>query len=177
MEIAILILTILCILLAAQVVVDRSSRKGQPRVTSTAEVSSPTPTASAGLPTASTTIPATHSAATATATKPVVVRVSNIRTDDFSSANEVVRTAIKGKLSADEENAISCVDIVPSCTDPDTLVAIVDFRALPRFLKCLKNGSQDSYQLPASQCYNLILSLSFLDFTQMYDTDGEPDKE
>ena len=107
--------------------------------------------------------------------KPFVVRVSGIP-PDASQAEACVRATV-ATLSHNGSDCISNITIVPSCTDTDNLVAIVDFKMLPDFLSSLKEGSSRSFQVPGKTAYFLHFDAEFLGFTQMYSTEAEPTAE
>lgn len=115
---------------------------------------------------------------TSQARKPFVVRVTGIPSDaggatDASEVESWVKTTI-GNLANDDGNCISDITIVPSCTDPSELVALVDFTVKPNFLSSLENGNSKSFPTSGTGSRDITFDAHFLDFTQMYPTEGLP---
>lgn len=150
METSVLLLTILCGIFIAWVVTNHERNKPLPRRVFT-------------VPT------------TAAPRKPFVVRVSGIPSSDTSQAEACIKTTI-ATFSNDGSDCVSDINIVPSCTDTDNLVAIVDFKMLPDFLFSLKEGSPRSCQVPGRDRY-LHFDAEFFGFTQMYSPEAKPTAE
>ena len=120
------------------------------------------------------TIVSTKTPTTTSAKKPFVVRVRGIQAKDASQAETLVRDTI-GRL-ADEKDCIGDITIVPSCTDTDMLVALVDFKFLPDFFSSLKS-SKEPFQVLVEDSYYLAFDAKFLGFTQTYPTEAKPTAE
>jgi hypothetical protein len=112
---------------------------------------------------------------TAHQAKPFVVRVSGIQCSNALQAETFVKTTIE-RLSVDGRDCISNITIIPSCTNDDTLVALVDFSKLPDALSSLKSGRQKSHTVRMAESY-LTFEVEFLGFTQMYPTKTNPNAE
>ncbi|OBT38534.1 hypothetical protein VE00_11057 [Pseudogymnoascus sp. WSF 3629] len=164
METSVLLLTILSGILIACFVVYHGRNEPRPR----------------GVPTVPTTTPVTAASTTETPVtavpnKPFVVRVSGIPLGDGDAS--WVRSWVKdtiAKFSNNESDCISDITVVPSCTDTDNLVALVDFKVLPDFLSSLKKGHRVVRNVLGQDGYCLDFDAKFDGFTQMYSTTTKP---
>lgn len=168
METSVLLLTIFSSILIACFVVyhgrNEPRPRGVPRVPRTR-----TPVTAAST---------TETPVTAVPNKPFVVRVSGIPLGDGDAS--WVRSWVKdtiGKFSNNESDCISDITVVPSCTDTDNLVALVDFKVLPDFLSSLKKGHRVVRNVLGQDGYCLDFDAKFDGFTQMYSTTTKPTAE
>jgi hypothetical protein len=170
-----LLLTILCGFLIVCIVAYQSWNRPQPRPVSTASTKAPS-TAAPPIDASATASSTMKVPATSEPRKPFVVRVSGIAPGDASPAEASVRTAI-ASLSNDGSDCISDITIVPSCTDTETNVALVDFKELPGSLSSLKKGLSESRQVSGTDRSYIHFDAEFLGFTQMYSTKNKPTHE
>ncbi|RDW59908.1 hypothetical protein BP6252_12995 [Coleophoma cylindrospora] len=105
-------------------------------------------------------------------TKPLVVRVRGIPTTETECAREIVGSIIFEHTRDERGDKEPTINIVPSCTDDDTSIALVEFQPLPRFLSQLKTASQEQQmQVEVGKVnHYLIFDLHFFGFTQLYPT-------
>ena len=106
-----------------------------------------------------------------------MVRVSNIRPNDGDASR--VKSLVKtiAKLSNSEIDCVGDITVVPSCTDPNNLVALIDFKELPDFFSSLKNEPLKVCEVPEQNSYYLDFDARFLGFTQMYSPATRPTVE
>lgn len=106
--------------------------------------------------------------------KPFVVRVTGIEIGDRLRAEQIVQAAlVEEKKGCGKGLKIS---IVPSCDNPDTCEALVDFDAgVPQSLSGLQSEPLESILLPQAGSDNLTFDCHFHGFTQLYPTPaGQP---
>ncbi|KFY14076.1 hypothetical protein V491_06163 [Pseudogymnoascus sp. VKM F-3775] len=167
METSELLLTILSGILIAYIVLNHRWKKPQPRDVSTVPTITP--------PTTESPISAASITEAAVPKKPFVVRVSGIPPGDGDASQ--VKSWVKAtiaKLSNNESHCVSDIIVVPSCTDTNNLVALVDFKVLPDFLSSLKKVSRIVRKVPGRDGYYLDFDAKFDGFTQMYSTIKKP---
>ena len=108
-----------------------------------------------------------------------MVRVSNIRPEDGDASR--VKSLVKtiAKLSNSEMDCVGNITVVPSCTDANNLVALIDFKELPDFFSSLKNEPLNLKvcEVPEQSGYYLDFDARFLGFTQMYSPATKPTVE
>ena len=172
METLELLLTILIGILIANFVVNHEWKKPWPRGASTVPPTTPPPTESP-----ITAEPTTEAFVTKVPKRPFVIRVSGIRPNDRDELRvKSLMKAITGLLDS-ENDCVGKITVVPSCTDTDNLVAIVDFKVLPEFFTSLKKGSSKGCEVPGQNDYYLDFDALFVGFTQMYSTETKPTVE
>ena len=172
METLELLLTILIGILIGNFVVNHEWKKPRPRGASTAPPTTPPATESP-----ITAQPTTEAYVTKTPKRPFVVRVSGIRPNDHDEHR--VKSLVKAiaGLSDSENGCVGQITVVPSCTDTDNLVAIVDFKVLPDIFSSLKKGFSKVCEVPGQNDYYLDFDAVFVGFTQMYSTETKPTVE
>ena len=166
METLELLLTILICILTAHVAVNHEWKKPRPRDASPIPPTTPPPTESPI--TAQNT---TEAFAADVPKRPFVIRVGGIRPDDREEAR--VKSLVKAiaKLPNTENDCIGKITVVPSCTDTNRFVALIDFKVLPEIFSSLKKGSSKVFEIPGQNGYYLRFDALFDGFTQMYSTE------
>ncbi|RDW65601.1 hypothetical protein BP5796_10293 [Coleophoma crateriformis] len=104
--------------------------------------------------------------------KPLVVRVRGIPTTEPEYARKIVQSIVSEHKREERGDKEPAINIVPSCTDDDTSVALVEFQTLPSFLSQLKTSPQEQQvQVEVGAVYYyLTFDLHFFGFTQLYPT-------
>ena len=172
METLELLLTILIGILIAHFAINHEWKKPRPRGASTVP-----PTTTLNTESPITAQPTTEAFVTKVSKRPFVIRVSGIRPNDRDEFR--VKSLVKD-IAGFLESENDCVDkitVVPSCTDTDGLVALVDFRVLPGIFSSLKKGSSKVCEVPGQNGYYLHFDALFDGFTQMYSTETKPTVE
>jgi hypothetical protein len=104
-------------------------------------------------------------------TKPIVFRVSQIPGGDAVSRETELLKLIGESLSETEKKHVMSaikISIVPSCKDPQTLTALVDFKSgLPEYLKALQQNPLRTHQLVMGED-DIEFDLHFHGLTQLY---------
>ena len=172
METLELLLTILVGTVIAYFAVNHEWEKPRPRRASAVPPTTPTPT---DLP--RTAQPTAEAFATKLPKRPFVIRVGGIRPDDLDESRVKSLVEAISKLPNNENDCIGKVTVVPSCTDTDNLVALVDFKVLPGIFSSLKKGSSKVCEVPGENGYYLHFDALFDGFTQMYSTETRPTVE
>ena len=172
METLELLLTILIGILIAHFALNHEWKKPRPRGASTVPPTTPPPTESP-----ITAQPTTEAFATKVPKRPFVTRVGGIRPDDRDESR--VKSLVKAiaKFPNSENYCIGKITVVPSCTDTDNLVALVDFKVLPGIFSSLKKGFSKVCEVPGQNDYYLDFDAVFVGFTQMYSTETKPTVE
>lgn len=119
------------------------------------------------------TQPITEESVTIVPERPFVVRMSGIRPVDRDESK--VRSLLKTiwNLSDGENECVGNITVVPSCSNTDRFVAIVDFKVRPNYFSFLREG-HGSREVPEQNNYYLDFDAVFLGLTQMYSTRIKP---
>ena len=173
METLELLLALLIGILIANFVVNQR-KKPRPRGASIVPPTTPPPTESP-----ITAQPTTEAFVTKVprSKRPIVIRVSGIRRDDRDEFR--VKSLVKAiaGLTDSENDCVGKITVVPSCTDTNKFVALIDFKVLPEIFSSLKKGSSKVFEIPGQNGYYLRFDALFDGFTQMYSTERKPTAE
>ena len=172
METLELLLTILIDILIAHFALNRGWK--EPRSCDASTVPPTTPPLTESPITAQ---PTTEAFVTKIPKRPFVIRVSGIQPDDRDEVR--VKSLVKAiaGLSDSEKDCVGKITVVPSCTDTDNLVAVVDFKVLPEFFSSLKKEFSMVCEVPGQDGYYLDFNALFAGLTQMYSTETKPTAE
>lgn len=66
------------------------------------------------------------------------------------------------------------IDIVPSCTRPDTCVALVSIKGIPKFLQRVYNDEESKYQMVIDD-NDVRIDCTFEGLTQLYENKAPKD--